>query len=246
MSLAFLSGIFLLTVAVMALAVSYIFARYLDGRPRATAILVLLVWLVYAGILGYTGIVALRTPPGPLFLIAPVVIFLATFVVRNPGVKPFVARLPVPLLIGLQVDRVAVEAVLYGLNQNHLIPRMLTFEGANFDIVIGISAPLVAWLYATGRVNKTAARVWNVAGILLLANVIARSMLTFAGLVPTEVPNQGIGMFPFSYLPGFLAPLAVYLHVLLGFALSGRETVMVPAPDGDDEAPATGGYKTNA
>jgi hypothetical protein len=33
-------------------------------------------------------------------------------------------------------------------------------------------------------------------------------------LISTEVPNVAMGIFPYAFIPGFLAPLAVTLHVL--------------------------------
>jgi hypothetical protein len=56
---------------------------------------------------------------------------------------------------------------------------------------------------------------WNVLGLLSLANVAASSMLTGPlKLISTEVPNVAMGIFPYAFIPGFLAPLAVTLHVL--------------------------------
>lgn len=54
-------------------------------------------------------------------------------------------------------------------------------------------------------------------GLLSLANVAVRSVLTAPGplnLVHTEVPNLAFGNFPFGLIPGFMAPLALALHVL--------------------------------
>jgi hypothetical protein len=33
-------------------------------------------------------------------------------------------------------------------------------------------------------------------------------------LMSTEVPNVAMGIFPYTFIPGFFAPLAVTLHVL--------------------------------
>ncbi|HEY9802389.1 MAG TPA: hypothetical protein V6D25_18655 [Leptolyngbyaceae cyanobacterium] len=215
MSIELLSNFFLLLSGLMAIFVIGIFSRYLEGRARITLIAIFVGWLVYAGTLGYEGIIASRVPPGPALLLIPVVVFLALFLVRHPSVRELALKIPVGLLIGLQSFRVFVEIALHELYQNQLIPRMLTFEGANFDILVGLSAPIVAWLYTSRRINDSAVRLWSVAGIALLVNVIIMSFLTFAGILKTEIPNVGIGIFPFTFLPGFLAPLAMYLHVML-------------------------------
>lgn len=215
MSIALLSNLFLLLSFGMVVAVIGMLVRYLKGRARIISITVFIVWLLYAGVLGYQGIIAFKSPPGPVFVLLPVIVFTFTFLVRHPGVKKFALETPVALLVGLQVFRVFVEIALHELFLHRLIPRMLTFEGANFDILTGLSAPLVAWLYATRRISATAVRVWNWAGIALLANVVLRFLLTFTGVFRTEIPNRGIGIFPFTFLPGFLVPLALCLHVLL-------------------------------
>ena len=57
---------------------------------------------------------------------------------------------------------------------------MLTFEGANLDILIGLTAPLAAWLATRGRGGLLAALdLGTVLGLVSsLVNVIARSALT--------------------------------------------------------------------
>jgi hypothetical protein len=86
------------------------------------------------------------------------------------------------------------------------------------------------------------ALVWNVLGLLALANVVTRAVLTAAGplnLIQAEVPNRMFGTFPFLFIPGFFVPLAVVLHALairairsrLGGAISGAVGVELRAPE---------------
>ena len=214
----FLSTLFLVLVFVMASVVIGLFSRYLKGQARLGAIAIFVAWLLYAGVMGYAGIIAWKMPPGLAFLLVPVMLFLVTFLMRHPGVRAFAQRVPAELLLGLQGFRVFVELGFHELYGLHLVPRMLTFQGANFDIVVGLTAPVVAWLYASGRIHATAVRVWSFVGIAILTNTIVRAVLTVPGplnVFQTEVPNIALGIFPFSYIPGFLAPLALCLHVLL-------------------------------
>ena len=53
-------------------------------------------------------------------------------------------------------------------------------------------------------------------GLLALANAITLGALTAPGLnlIHSEVPNLAIGVFPFSYIAGFFAPLAMALHAV--------------------------------
>ena len=86
---------------------------------------------------------------------------------------------------------------------------MLTFEGANVDIYIGASAPLIAWLSTRGGLGLRIALTWNVLGLLALTNVVVRAVLTTPGpfnLIHAEVPNLMMGTFPFLLIPGFFVP----------------------------------------
>jgi hypothetical protein len=67
--------------------------------------------------------------------------------------------------------------------------------------------------------------IWNYLGLAALANVVVRSALTAPGplnMIHAEVPNLAIGVFPFTFIAGFFAPLAVILHVLAIRALRAR------------------------
>ena len=208
----FLGFVLVTTVAVVALC-----ARYRDARSAARWLAVLAGWFLYVGVLGYRGVVAnfaLR-PPGIAFVLLPVVLFLVFFVVRagTRGVVTF----PLWVLIGAQVFRVGVELFIHQLWQDGLVPKMLTYAGANVDIYVGASAPLIAWLSTRGRAGQRLALAWNVLGLLALANVVSRAILTSPGplnFIHAEVPNRMIGTFPFVFIPAVFVPLAVVLHVL--------------------------------
>ena len=63
---------------------------------------------------------------------------------------------------------------------------MLTFEGANVDVYVGATAPIIAWLSLRGRLGLRLALIWNVLGILALANVVTRAVLTSPGSVQPD------------------------------------------------------------
>lgn len=219
--------LFLAFLASIAVAVMAVAARCLS-RPSVLGLLAgLSAWLIYAGLLGYFGVVAnaaLR-PPGAVFLVGPVFLFVFLVLARSAAGARVALALPLWLLIGAQGFRVGVELFLHQLWLDGLAPRMLTYEGANVDILIGLSAPLAAWLSTRGRLGQRLALGWNVLGLLALANIAVRALLTAPGafnFIHAEVPNLVIGTFPFTYIPGFFAPLALVLHVLAIRALRAR------------------------
>jgi hypothetical protein len=224
------STLFLGFVAATAAIVIAVIARYVD-RPAAFPVLVgLSVWFSYAGLLGYFGVLknTATRPPGIAFLVVPVFVFLFIFivaVVRSSAGARLALAFPLWIILGLQSFRVGVELFLHQLWINGLVPKMLTFEGANVDIYIGASAPLIAWFSTRGRLGMRLALAWNVLGLLVLTNVVTRAVLTTPGpfnLIHAEVPNRMLGTFPFLFIPGFFVPLAVVLHVLAMRAISSR------------------------
>ena len=212
----FLGFVLLMTLVVFALC-----TRYRDARTATGVLAALCAWFFYVGVLSYRGVVAntAMRPPGITLVLVPVVLFLVFFVVRtmtNTGVRASSA-FPVWVLIGTQVFRVGVELFIHQLWQEGLVPKMLTFAGANVDIYVGGTAPLIAWISMRGRWGLRLALVWNTVGLLALGNVVTRAVLTSPGplnLIHAEIPNRMIGTFPFVFIPGFFVPLAVVLHVL--------------------------------
>ena len=221
------SKLFLGFVAMVAAVVVALIARYVDRRAAFRVLAGLSVWLIYAGLLGYFGVVkntAIR-PPGIAFIVVPVLFFLFLFTVRTSAGARVALAFPLWIILGTQSFRIGVELFLHQLCIDGLVPKMLTFEGANVDIYVGVSVPLIAWLSTRGRLGIRLALAWNVLGLLALTNVVIRAVLTAPGpfnLIHAEVPNLMMGAFPFMFIPGFFVPLAVVLHVLAIRAISSR------------------------
>jgi hypothetical protein len=219
--------LFLGFVAMMAAIVVGLVARYLNGRTAFRVLAGLSAWFIYAGLMGYFGVLkntAMR-PPGTAFLLVPVLFFLFLFIVRFSANARIILAFPLWIILGAQCFRVGVELFLHQLWIGGLVPKMLTFEGANVDIYIGASAPVIAWLSTRGRLGLKLALAWNLLGLLALTNVVTRAVLTSPGpfnVIHGEVPNRMFGTFPFMFIPGFFVPLAVTLHVLAIRAIRSR------------------------
>ena len=132
------------------------------------------------------------------------------------------SRIPLALLIGLQAFRIGVELTLHRLWELGSVPKLMTLGGGNIEILIGLSAPLFAWIATRGPGGRRIALFWNVVGLASLLNVAARAVLTAPGplnFVHGDVLNTALGTFPYTFIPGFMAPLAMMLHVLTFRAL---------------------------
>jgi hypothetical protein len=137
----------------------------------------------------------------------------------TPKGRKFFSTLDVRTLTLLQSIRVLVELVLLSLALHQMMPKAMTFEGRNFDILTGLSAPFI---YYFGFVRKTMANrwiiIWNWAalGLLLVVVSIAMSLLFGAGQAAAPGPTQpplAIQQFPWSLLPGFLVPIVFFAHL---------------------------------
>ena len=149
----------------------------------------------------------------------------ALIIAVSRGGARIASAFPLWFLMGLQCYRLGVELFLHQLWREGLLPRMLTFAGANVDIYLGATALVAAWVSTKGRTGLKLAFAWNLLGLLALGNVVIRAVLTAPGpfnRIHAEVPDRMIGTFPFLLIPGFFVPLPVILHLLAMRAIHSR------------------------
>jgi len=121
---------------------------------------------------------------------------------------------------------VLVELVLYWLFIHKAVPQVITFEGSNFDVLSGITAPLIYYFgFVKNKLPNAVILVWNFICLSLLINVVYHAVLS----VPTplqqfgfEQPNIAITYFPFVLLPAFLVPLVLFAHMVVITRLTGK------------------------
>ncbi|MCI0751380.1 MAG: hypothetical protein L0Y35_06045 [Flammeovirgaceae bacterium] len=126
-------------------------------------------------------------------------------------------HIPKQNIIRLQSFRFFVELLLWALFVSHLMPIQMSFEGRNFDVLSGITAPVVAYLAYRNAISRPILILWNILCLGLLINIVTIAILS----MPTsfqyfinEPSNTIVTQFPISWLPGFLVPLAYGLHFL--------------------------------
>lgn len=145
----------------------------------------------------------------------PALIILTVCIFLSRG--DFLDRISLRSLTLLHTVRVPVEIVLLWLFQASLIPRQMTFEGWNYDILSGVSAPLVYWLAFRGKSpNKALLLTWNFVTLFLLFNIVAIAFLSFkspAQRIAFEPPNIGVAYFPFIWLPAIVVPIVFFAHI---------------------------------
>ena len=184
-------------------------------------------WLVLQTGLGLSGFYTdfSRVPPRFLLMVAPPMILMAVGALTIRGRMVFDGMNERSLLL-LHTVRVPVEFCLLWLWQAGLVPQVMTFEGRNFDIICGLTAPVVYYLVYVRKVGGPKAMLlWNAGCWLLLANIVINAV--FAAPTPFQriafdLPNVAIGYFPFNLLPAFLVPVVLLSHVV-----SLRSTIKV-------------------
>jgi hypothetical protein len=163
-------------------------------------------------------------PPRPL--LAPTLLLVVIVVVQRSRFMTSAVRVtPAWWPVALQTFRVPVELLLFWLHQREQVPVHMTFEGRNFDIVVGLTAPVVAWCMATQKIGARWVWWWNVASLFVLLNIVVMAMtslpgpqqLNWGGVVPMVITEPFI-----QWLPGFLVPLAVFGHISSFRLLSNR------------------------
>lgn len=188
-------------------------------RTRIVAIsgLALGGWLVFIALMSRRGFYQDFHSLPPKIALAIVPTLLAVIIVGlSRNVKAIADALPPSWIIGLQSFRILIEIVLFQLVLQGRIARMMSIEGANFDLITGVTAPIVAWMAARSG-NGPLQKAWNVMGLALLANVMIRGMLnapTRFQLIHDEPANTIIATFPYIWLPCFSVAAALFLHIV--------------------------------
>lgn len=181
----------------------------------------LLLWLLFLAVISRLNFLDKFSamPPHMLVVILPPLIFAIVLFLSKPVLR-WLHNVPLQNLIYIQTFRVAVELILWLLYRNRVIPVQMTFEGCNYDILVGLSALFTAYYFDKGYEffkNRWVLIIWNVAGLILLGNIVIVAILStplpFRQFM-NEPANTVIFYFPFVLLPGFLVPVAYTMHLL--------------------------------
>jgi hypothetical protein len=184
------------------------------------AMLLVIAWLAYIFSMSFTGIFTnFSLPPRiPLFLVLPFLVFLIYFF-TSVRFKPVIDQVPLNWPVYFQSFRIGVELLIFISFTKGILPHAATYEGYNFDIVTGLTAPIIGYmLYKNVRGSRTIALIWNIIGLLLLANVVV--ILNTCAYFPklwgsgTSLIKPDYGLLPLALLAGIFMPAAVFMHVL--------------------------------
>ena len=208
----YISQFFLATTLVCLL----LFARTVSYSPKAL-IAPIAIFIIQA-MLSLSGfyLISNTTPPRFIWMIAPSLLILLLVLFSRAG-KTFMASCSLKQLTWIHIIRIPVEMVLWWLASHKMVPQLMTFEGFNFDILSGITAPIVIlFAFKGNQIKKQLLIGWNIICLLLVLWIVAIAILSSP--VPFQQfafdqPNIAVQYFPFVWLPSCIVPIVLFAHL---------------------------------
>ena len=208
----YIVSVFVLTTLVT------VFLFYWASKQSNLVLFVLLSWLAIQAIIAYSEFYLNTTtvPPRFILLVAPAVFVILLLFLTKRG-KAFVDGLDLKMLTLIHVIRIPVELVLYWLFLEKQVPELMTFEGRNFDILSGITAPIIYYFaFISKKLNHKILLIWNFICLALLFNIVANAVLSAPSAFQQfafDQPNVAVLHFPFVWLPCCIVPLVLLSHL---------------------------------
>jgi hypothetical protein len=189
-----------------------------SGRLAAVTGAGIAAWLAITALVAASGALSdFTSKPPRLMVLLFATMALFTFATMRPVVRRLLAAAPRHWPIALQTMRIPIELALWGLFAAGKLPVQMTFEGRNFDVLVGLTAPFAVLAVARGFIGRRAAIAWNLASFGLLLNIMGIAITTFPGPLHLDWPgvsNVIVATPPFVWLPAFLVPVAFFGHVV--------------------------------
>jgi len=192
-----------------------------NTRKKAKPVLIgLTMWLLIQTIFTLNNIynTDISTFPPKIMLLGifPMILTIILLFTTTKG-KQFIDSLPLKNLTYLNIVRIPVEIVLFWLFVNKAVPELMTFQGLNFDIIAGITAPFIAYFGLTKlKLKRQTILTWNIICLGLLVNIVVSAIFSTPSPIQKfafEQPNIAILNFPFSWLPTFIVPIVLFGHL---------------------------------
>lgn len=171
-------------------------------------------WAITISALSFNGYFQnTQTIPPPIALVILGLIGLTALTIRwSRGIQ-----VNIRLLTSIHVLRFPIEITIHGWYLNQLVPREMTYEGWNFDIVSGLTALLILIWWFFRNPPRQVMVAFNLMGLALLAIIVTTATLavpTPFQLIGLDQPNLAILKFPNTLLPGILVPAVLTAHLL--------------------------------
>ena len=171
-------------------------------------------WLSFLSLMSFTGFFEdfQSLPPRMLIAIVPPLL-LILILLKSKRFAALLKRIPTSWLIYIQSFRIPMELVLWLGYLGGFIPFQMTFEGLNFDILVGISALFMGLAVHKKLVEARGILIWNIASLAILSVTVYAFISTY---YLTDFLSLGGSIqfveFPYLLLASVLLPVALFLH----------------------------------
>lgn len=190
----------------------------------------LLGWTVFVSIWSLSGVMSnFNLFPFNFMPVIAIPLITVVLILFSTRTTEILRNIPPATLIRIQSFRFFVEILLWALFAISIVPEQMTFEGRNFDVLTGLSAPMIASLVFQKKISRKVLIAWNLLCLGLLINIVAVAILSTPSpwrIFMDEPANTIVTVFPVSFLPGLLVPLAYSLHFF-----SFKQLLSVKGPD---------------
>jgi hypothetical protein len=202
-----------------ALTLLSIFWFYKACHSRNFLVLAM-IWVILQSIVAKTGFYQVTNvlPPRILLLGILPVLLLILILFNNRRGQAFLDQVDLKTLTIFHSIRIPVEIILVLLYWAGVMSVYITFEGTNFDLFSGVTAPL-AYFLAFGRkgIKKNLLLGWNIICLLLLLNVVVTAIFCMPSPLQKlafDQPNIAVLHFPYVLLPTLIVPLVLLAHLI--------------------------------
>jgi hypothetical protein len=229
--IAVLAFVVIPVVLVAALAWGIAVASRRTGEPiaaRRRALTVLLIagaWMTMTWVAAASGVLRRWDATPPPFALLVLGVALMAFLIAFSGYGRLLAvGLPLWTLVAVQTFRLPLELAMHAMYERGIMPEQMSYSGRNLDILTGATAIVVAALARGARGPRWVVAAWNVAGLVLLINVVTIAIVStprFAYFGPDRV-NVWVTYPPFVWLPAVMVVAALAGHLLIFRALRGH------------------------
>lgn len=214
---AWLSACFALLVILLVAGIYYA-VRHVAKKRASYLLLGCLLWLSFLYFLAQNSFFLKLNAVPPRFLMAvlpPVFLITSVFTARKG--RQLMDGLSLRHLTWVHTIRIGVELLLFQLFVVGQIPQIMTFEGQNWDILAGLTAPImVLMIFRQKKWSPQALLWWNIIALGLLINIVTTAVLSAPfpfQQVGFEQPNVGVLKPAFIWLPGFVVPVVLFSHL---------------------------------
>jgi hypothetical protein len=225
---------FIGTIVAAALMVFVVAALliFMDVSRRTKLALAALLgfWIGLAAAASAAGWLSIARPFPVIGLFVAAPLLAAAFAATWTGARQAMLSLPLPLMVGLNIGRVAGVLFLLLAAEGRLSGPFPHSAGWG-DVITGALALPVLWLLQDNGRHAMAVHLWNAFGMADLVMAISLGV-TSAANSPLGIFRDGAGSeamqhLPWSFVPTVLVPLYMIMHAIIWVRL--RRPVMSAA-----------------